>query len=281
MNELITKPDLSAIVMRTNPNTFGLQTLTQADLANIAENMSEIDRATLSFGKSQSQYMDRIMTVSNHEPMRNLRQILAEIERIRGALKEAEIGLRRQVLKHKQKTSELTKATDEDSITVLQIDLDEIEGNVASSRLYFEGALKQLYAYQAAYDEIRKTYGIDQWDEKDFEAAEERHHIMKAFEQASAVFQATGTIDAGNHEYFRQIGVHPLTAQVDLAVYFTNLNKQIEAGQVPDITSFNQFLYDMAERHKGCSQKMIEAKGMLSGAFDKAMYRSNKADTGV
>lgn len=277
MNKItITTPELKGIVQRTNTDPFALQTLTENDLATISAAMVEVDRATLAFGKQQSQYMDRIMTLSSLSPMRNLRQILAEIEKKRQALKEAEIKIRRLIIDHKEKSEQIISVTDEHANARLKIDLDEIEGNIASTRLYFEGALKQIYAYQAAYDEIKNTYNLDKWDESDFEKAEERHHIMKAFEQASAVFQATGTIDAGNHEYFRQVGVHPMTAQCDLMRYFSAVDAQIKEGAAPDITSFNRFLLDMADRHKGCSQKMVEAKGMLSGAFDKAMYRSDK-----
>lgn len=274
MNQLISEQSFRNIVNRPIDND--LKTLEESDLSAISAGMVEVDRATASFGKTQSQYMDRIMTLTSLSPMRNLRQILAEIEKRRSALREAEIKFMRQKLKYEQTKKLLTNETDPDRIAELKIDQYEIEGQLSASMLYVEGALKTIYAYQAAYDEIRQTYGIDNWDELDFEKAEERHHIMKAFEQASAVFQATGTIDAGNHEYFRQIGVHPMTAQVDLATYFRKVDEQIQKGEAPNIDSFNEFLMQMAERHKGCSQRMIAAKGMLTGAFEKALYKEGK-----
>ena len=276
MNDLSTIQTFKPIVNR--PIDKGLQTLKSEDLAVISAKMVEVDRATRAFGKTQSQYMDRIMTLTSLSPMRNLRQILAEIEKRRSALREAEVGYMRQKLKHEQLQKQLTAETDPDKQAELKIDLYEIEGQLSASMLYVEGALKQIYAYQSAYDEIRQTYDIDNWDEKDFEAAEERHHIMKAFEQSSAVFQATGTIDAGNHEYFRQIGVHPMTAQIDLMRYFAAIDEQIKNGVAPNIDSFNQFLLDMADRHAGCSQKMIAAKGLLTGAFEKALYKEGKSE---
>jgi hypothetical protein len=58
-------------------------------IENITRNHPEITRATSLFGKTQSQFMDNTMTVSHMTPLRNARQILAEMERTRNALKEA------------------------------------------------------------------------------------------------------------------------------------------------------------------------------------------------
>ena len=65
-----------------------LKILSTNQLAEISENISEINRATTPFGRSQSGYMNYMMTVSAYTPVRNARQILAEIESRRQALKE-------------------------------------------------------------------------------------------------------------------------------------------------------------------------------------------------
>ena len=64
-----------------------LKILNKNQLQTMADSMNEIDRATTAYGRTQSSYMDYLMTVSAFTPARNARQILAEIERRRQALK--------------------------------------------------------------------------------------------------------------------------------------------------------------------------------------------------
>jgi hypothetical protein len=55
-------------------------------ISKIQESLPEIQRASSMFFKTQSQFMDNMLTVSHPTPIRNLRQILAEMRKARDAL---------------------------------------------------------------------------------------------------------------------------------------------------------------------------------------------------
>ena len=71
--------------------------------AAIKKNLPETIRATKVFGKSQSNFMDNHLTVSQTTGTRMLRQILAEIERTMGGLREAYFSNKKQSVKLKMK----------------------------------------------------------------------------------------------------------------------------------------------------------------------------------
>jgi hypothetical protein len=296
-------PEMKSILSRgyiSGEEAFQLKTITQEHLAEMAKNMPEIDRATTSFGKHQSQFMNFIMTVSALTPERNMRQILAEIERKREALRENESKIKHQIIEHEEKRFELQRLidrlaglheTDEEylplqfKIAHLKVDIEKIESDLASARLYYEAALKDVYSYQQAYNEIAEKYDMKNWDEEDFEQNEERYHIMKAFEQAFSFALQYGFIDAGNQEYFKQLGINPIQAQVDIMTYVQDVQATLSENQNANIgiESFHNFLRSMADKYQGCSKAVLEVKGINpKGYYVDVVYKENKmlADKG-
>lgn len=269
------------ITRAADEDLFDFKTIKNTDIAQIATFMTEVNRATNAFGKSQSQFMNHLMTVSNNSPLRNLRQILSEIERKRQALKENTFKLKRDIVKLNQKKERLETISDKYEKILLQIDIEELESNITDARLYVEAAIKTILAYEGAYNDIKTKFDIGNWDEKDFELAEEEHHIKKAFEQAHADMIATGRINQGNHEYFRQVGINPQNALNDLVTYITKedarMNEMVQLGDNnPNIgiQSFITFLNDMAEKYKGCSRKVLEIRGINpDGHYDQSLFK--------
>lgn len=276
---------------------FALKTITPEHLAEMAKNMPEIDRATTSFGKHQSQFMNFIMTVSALTPERNMRQILAEIERKREALRENESKIKHQIIEHEEKRFELNQLLDkladvdpaqEDylmlqfKIAHLKVDIEKMESDLASARLYYESALKDVYSYQQAYNEISEKYGMENWDEEDFERNEERYHIMKAFEQAFSFALQYGFIDAGNQEYFKQLGINPIQAQADIMGYVQETQNVISSTHNANIgiESFHNFLRSMADKYQGCSKAVLEVKGINpKGYYENTVYKALLQDS--
>lgn len=260
------------------------KTIKSAELDTIGNFMMQTaNRDMNSFGKGQSQFMNHAMTVSHYQPYRNLRQILAEVERCRVALADNIINMKRSMVKLMQKKESLQKLTDKYEIALAQIDIEEIESGMADHRLYIEGALKTILEYSYAYNDIKKKHNIpDLWDEKDFEKAEEEYHIKKAFEQAHGDVLATGRIDRGNHEYLRQLGINPQNALADILSYMENINNQMvsmaSAGdRSPNIgfESFIQFLEDAYNKYKGSSKIILNYKGLnTEGYYDPALFKN-------
>ena len=280
--EFTDNKDFVQIITRAaDENLFEFQSIGKAEIAQIASFMTEVNRATNAFGKSQSQYMNHIMTVSNNSVYRNLRQILSEIERKRQALKENTFKLKRDIITLIQKRELVQKEQEKYAKLMLEVDIEELESNITDARLYVEAALKTILAYEGAYNDIKSKYNIDRWDEKDFELSEEEHHIKKAFEQAHADILSTSRINQGNHEYFRQVGINPQNAFADLTTYMAREDKRmtemVSAGDPnPNIgiESFVQFLDDMATKYRGCSAKVLALKGINpNGHYDNSLFK--------
>lgn len=288
------KSNTDKIITRaTDEKLFALVTLTPEHLTEIANFMPEVNRATNAFGKTQSQFMNNAMTISSFAPYRNLRQCLSEIERRRQALKENVFKMKKQLIELMQKQEEFQKVLAEDDyeknrykITLLQVEIQELESNTTDARLYVEGALKTIHSYQKAYQDIMQAHNVPaNWDEKSFEEDEERHHITKAFQQAHADIISTGRIGQGNHEYMWQCGINPQSAFNDLARYVNHENEQYQKSAQSgvlsepnepklEIDSFIQFLNDMYTKYKGSSRKILEMKGIKpEGYYDESVFR--------
>lgn len=287
------KSNTDKIITRaTDEKLFQLKTLTSKDLTRIANFMPEINRATNAFGKTQSQFMNNIMTISSFGVYRNLRQVMSEIERRRSALKENVFKMKKQLIESIEKKEKVMKLMAEDNpenkfkITLLQVEIEELESGILDARLYIEGALKTIYAYQMAYEDMMKNNNVPaDWDEKNFEEDEERHHITKAFQQAHADIISTGRIGQGNHEYMWQCGINPQSAWNDLNRYIQSENEEynksgqsgvLSEEQEPklEIDSFVTFLNNMYEKYKGSSRKILEMKGINGdGYYDEAVFR--------
>lgn len=269
---------------------FELKTIDKQALEKISSFMPEINRATNSFGKTQSQFMNNVMTVSHHSALRNLRQVCSEIERRRMALKENTFKMKKQIIELLQKREDLSKLENIEEnkykILTLQVEIEELESGIADGRLYLEGALKTILSYQMAYQDIMTSHNIpENWDESTFEEAEEEHHIKKAFQQAHADMISTGRIGQGNHEYMWQCGINPQSAFNDLMRYISyenqKYNESSEAGVLSEkkepkleIDSFLEFLNNMYNKYKGSSRKILEKRGINpNGYYDEAVYR--------
>jgi hypothetical protein len=229
----------------------------------INKNLPEIKRATSLFGKTQSQFMDNMMTVSHYTPLRNLRQILAQIKSTQQAVDENEIKIRKKEVELKIKNQELKSEQNQLKKELIQIEIEEIEQGIENSKLYLSGSIRTLANYTEQYNAIKKAHNIDEWTEEDFEAEEEEYHIKKAFEQGyCAALSHGGMIDEGNMIYFTQIGINGMSAQVEMSRYLAWEESVYKDNKEPTHESFQQFLDAMAAKYKGCSGKFANKKGM-------------------
>ena len=241
------------------------KTVTDEMLYEVALNNKEVERATNSFGKSQSQYMRNLMTFDSHTPLRNLRQILAEINKKQDALDEAQYRHNKRLLKLeelKDKTSKKAK-----------LKLSNTVHQVKKSALHIEGAIKELYAMQMSYNDIMKTHNIsDIWDEEAFEQEEEEYHIKKAFTQGIADLQQ-GALSSGNNIYFRQIGINPVVASSLISSYIQQVKAALARGEDVSIDSQYDFIDAVYDKFKGSSKKALERSGIATSYNDKALYK--------
>lgn len=234
-------------------------------LQTIKESKQMITKATMNFGKRQSQFMDNMLTLSHPTPYRNLRQILSEIERSQQGLNEAYIKHRRKKL---ELTHKLKKAYDDEYLAdVNAIDIDEIKINLESSEKYICGAIRKIKNYIDQYnsiiERIKEIRGVSELTEKDFEEEEEKYHIKTAFAQAlTAARSRGGLIDEGNHIYLYQIGINGADAQECISAFLNREANLIKEGISPAHSMVIGFLEEMYQRHKGCSERYSQFKCM-------------------
>ena len=271
-------------------------------IATISNSLPEIHRSTSLFFKTQSQFMDNMMTVSHNTPLRNMRQILAQMNSTREAIKEAYFKLKKKDIELQKKQRKYTKLfvdgkvenglidpADDLKADLLEIEVQEIIANGESTRGYISGAIRQLTNYTDQYNMIQERHGLQGFTEADFELEEERYHIMKAFEQGlcAARTRHDHTIDEGNMIYLTQIGINGAHAQHEIHAYLAIEADMLrghpgDKGDPGDITTgrparaptpprqpmapphamYIKFLNDMANHFQGSAQAYAEAKGM-------------------
>lgn len=240
-------------------------------LVEIKNNLPEINRASSLFGKRQSQFMDNMMTVSHPTPIRNLRQILAEIEKTSLAIKETHFKNKKKEIEIQIKLRDLEEEKDLLKKELISIEIDEFRTHLESSKIYLSGAIRKITNYMLQYNSIKenimKEQGVEHFNEIDFEQEEERYHIMTAFEQAlSAARSRKGTIDEGNLIYFQKIGINGTVAQKYVTDYLNYEASLFQEKKAPTHRMILSFLNDMANIFKGCSSQYAEYKGMTTSS---------------
>ena len=208
----------------------GLATMTTEKIAKISERMVEMERANNSLGRRNTQTTNQLMTLTmmTDSPYRRLRQCLSQIERKKEALRE-------NYFKFQKKQLEI-KEWDKEDTPLARVNIAEARSGMESSKVYIDGALKEIAVFQDAYEEIRKNNDIPLlWDEEDAEIDEIRHHIRQAFRQSHRDMILTGSISQGNAEYLEQYGIHLQTARNYIKQYIDQCEGLIAEKNYPTI----------------------------------------------
>jgi hypothetical protein len=235
----------------------------QTMLSRISDRFLIIERDARNFNKTQSQFMNHVMTVSQPTALRSMRQILAEIKRKKEALDEAYFKLRKKKVKQKKKKRLLETTTDPLDREMLEIEIAEIDSRIATTMGYVEGAIRSISSYMAQYDNLLEQIGKDELTEEDFEKDEERYHIMTAFTQALIAARARGgMIDEGNYIYFHQIGINGTMAQCEITSYLSNEGRMVAEGNAVPHDNVTRWLDDIADKYKGCAEAFTKARGL-------------------
>lgn len=239
----------------------------------IKDSLPEIQRSTSLFGKTQSQFMDNMMTVSGNTPIRNLRQILAQMVQTREAIKEANFKLKKKEIEAEIKHEEAELEVNPKKKRLLTTEAEELESGAESTKIYLSGAVRQLANYTSQYNSIMENHNLQNFNEEDFEKEEEKYHIMRAFEQALCAARAHGgLVDEGNHIYFSQIGINGAHAQFRITEFLKAEKDLLDAGKAPTHKAYIDFLERMAGEFAGSAEKYAERKGMKTRT-DMAMIQ--------
>lgn len=255
--EVSTPPDFPTMLSRIGDN---LPSLSEKAIVKIQERMPEINRATKALGRKNSPVENKLMSLSmvSFSPYKQLKQCLSQIEKKRQALKEAYFKSAKDDnqlarLKYKLQQEDLNEFDKRD----IEIEIMELQANMADSRIYIEGALKSLGDFQDAYEQIMKANNIpEKWDEQDFIEAEYENHIKTAFQHALRDIQTNGMSNQGTLEYFEQYGIKPMVGYAEAKKYFVEHRDEI------DIESLYAWYDKMYDKHKDCPAKAMKRIGL-------------------
>jgi DNA repair exonuclease SbcCD ATPase subunit len=199
--------------------------------------------------------------------MRVLRQTLSQIERKRTALKEQQQRLRKEKidadkyigdledledeideLKEKLQDIETQEYYQKNDINYreqkreyrrklrelqyeyenTQIELEKISMNIADSREYMEGAIKEIASFQDAYEQIKSNKGVpDDWDEETFEDMEPDFHVRHIFYVGYQDLKGQGRINHSTVEHAIQFGMNPEQVEAEIIEFINQQKSQI------------------------------------------------------
>jgi len=249
----------------------GLATIGEKQLAKISERMIEVDRANHTTGRSNTQTTNQLMTLTmmTDAPYRRLRQCLSEIENKRSALDESFWRMK----KDQVRVNRWRELGDEMSM----IRADEKEHSMQRTKDYIDAAFKEIAVFQEAYEEIRLAHNIpENWDERDAEEDEIKHHIRQAFRQAHRDVVSTGRISLGNMEYMEQYGIHIQTAQKVIQDYVAEEDKMIAKGNFPSVNRLYAFLDRMVDTFHDAHKDVLARIGIKELIKDEYLYLESK-----
>lgn len=240
-----------------------------------------VNKATENFNKTQSQFMDNMMTVSHPTLLRNARQVCAELNKSKIALREAALLGAEKEVEIEIKQEKLSKETDPLKKKKLQVKIAQLQNQLTSMMPYVEAAIRKVTNYTIQFNSLVDNWklrsGKDSFDEKDFEDQEEFYHIATAFNQGltAALARPDLSIDEGNLIYMNQIGIHPLAAKLELQGFLQVQQKMFAEGLAPDHSFVLRFLGDMANKYQGSAKALLGNKGMTDKSDIALLKRSN------
>ena len=166
---------------------------------------------------SHSQWAWRHLNLSSFSPIKNLRQISAEIEKKKAALNETKYKYYKKQISLERVKKQLEESEDELDRISLQVRKAEIEHHLTGSQRLIDGALKDVMTLYDLYNQIKKKTG--EITEADAEKVESVSHLQRSIQQCIRDVRYCGAITKGEQEYLEQIGVNPSKMQGVLRAY--------------------------------------------------------------
>ena len=215
-----------------------------AAVAKVNEFLPEIEEKTRSFDRNNSQHTLSLMTLTmlnGQSPMRMLRQIMAEIEKRKMALAEAQVS-------YAETQKEIQDLEfEDDPISQAKFRQKNVSMFMLESKI--NGSFKDIATLIDQYNNIKEKHGIDEWDESTFEAEEKRHHVRRGFELMYRNLLEGGRAQTATIEYLQQYGVHPQVALTETSGYIQHTGEQISNGVVLHSNDLEEFLDRMADKY--------------------------------
>ena len=252
MSEIVKKTNTE--LKATDPVTFGITPVSKSKInpqavALVNEYLPELDEKTKFFDRNNSQSTLAMMSLTmlnGHSPMRMMRQVLAETEKRKMALAEAQVNHAKALRKIEKLQDKLFNDPDNN---VLSAKLRAAFVNIEMMESKINGSFKDIATLINAYNNLKEAHGVEDWSEEEFEESEKRHHVRRGFELMYRNLMDGGRASTATIEYMQQYGVHPQVGLTEVQGYIKIVNDMISRKQIPHSNHLEDFLDEMANKY--------------------------------
>ena len=259
----IVKKETSTELKATDPITFGITPVSKSKInpqavALVNEFLPELDEKTKFFDRNNSQSTLSMMSLTmlnGHSPHRMLRQVLAETEKRKMALAEAQVSHAKS-LKQIDKLQEKLFLDPDNNVLNAKLRAAFVSIEMMESKI--NGSFKDIATLITAYNNLKENYGIEDWSEEEFEESEKKHHVRRGFELMYRNLMDGGRASTSTIEYMQQYGIHPQVGFVEVQGYITVVNELISKQQIPHSNHLEEFLDAMADKYYKEADKTTE-----------------------
>ena len=233
-------------------------------LTNINATLPAIKKSSSNFYKSHSQFMGVMLDVTAITPIRSVKHTLAELDKTRMALEEAQLKLMKKDIELRQKEKKMADGDYKDELEreLLETEILEVKVNMNNIQNSVSGAIRKMSFFTNQYKSILKKLGKDDITEEEYEKEESRYHVMTCMKQALNAARARGgVIDEGNLIYLFDMGINSAQAQAEIYAYLEMENKLMKEGKAPTHEMTMQWLEACADKFSGDAEKFAERRG--------------------
>jgi len=247
----------------TDPVTFGITPISKSKInpqavALVNEFLPELDEKTKFFDRNNSQSTLSMMSLTmlnGHSPHRMLRQVLAETEKRKMALAEAQVG-HAKALKNIEKLQDKLFLDPDNNVVNAKLRAAFVSIEMMESKI--NGSFKDIATLITAYNNLKENFGIEDWSEEEFEESEKKHHVRRGFELMYRNLMDGGRASTATIEYMQQYGVHPQVGFAEVQGYIAIVNELLSKQQIPHSNHLEEFLDAMAEKYYKEADKTTE-----------------------
>jgi len=208
--------------------------------------------------------MGVMLDVTAITPIRSVKHTLAELDKTRMALEEAQLKMMKKDIELRQKEHKLKTDLEMDEFEkeLLETDILEVKVNMNNIQNSVSGAIRKMNFFTNQYKSILKKLGKDDITEEEYEKEESRYHVMTCLKQALNAARARGgVIDEGNLIYLFDMGINSAQAQAEIYAYLEMENKLMKEGKAPTHEMTMQWLEACADKFSGEAEKFAERRG--------------------
>ena len=253
----------------------------------LLENTRLVDKAVANtqelqniWNHSHSQWDWKHLNLSYHSPLKNMRQIAAEVTGKKAALNSAkwrqieqEVKIRKLEEKLEAGGLEYWKEVD------IKIKLAKQREGMADGVLYIEGAMKDMLALNELYEQLKEK--VSDFSENDFEAQESKNHLKRSVVQCIRDVRQGGSITKGEQEYLEQIGVNPGKMQLLMQQYVQK--EREEAWSTQGLQTFvNEIVDELIDVQKVDIQRLemmgFDSEPVTEYSYDKKVALLTKQE---